>query len=183
MGVMEIMQPAGATRWIAEHHPPGPIFHSFIDGGYLIWHLYPEYQILGDGRLEVYGVERRLELNAERPQGFRVLDKKYHFNTALLNFGRIDFSELLWYLHKRPEWRLVFVDDIAAVFVRADRSAIAAEVDLTDPQLLRSTNSEHSVSDAYRRKARHRFFKALKRHRRARTIWKQMVRDYPEFQN
>jgi hypothetical protein len=154
-----------------------------IDGGYLIWHLYPDYRVLGDGRLEVFGVERRMELGTRSSRGFRKLDKKYHFNTALLNFGRIDYSEILYDLYENPEWRLVFVDDIAAVFTRAQRSVIDVEVDMADPQLLRSTKREHGVSDVYRRSARYRFFKALHRDRRAKKILNRMARNYPEYLN
>jgi hypothetical protein len=180
-GLMEIMQPTAATQWIADNQPTGPIFHSMIDGGFLIWHLYPDYQVLGDGRLEVYGIERRKELGVRLPKGFRLLDEKYHFNTALLNFGRIDYGRLLAYLYQSPEWRLVFVDDIAAVFTRADRSNIGSEIDVTDPLLLSPKEHEHGVSDAYRRKARQRFFQALGQGVRAKEIRVRMIRDYPEY--
>ena len=85
-----------------------------------------------DGRLEVFGLERKLELNARFPRGFRRLDERYRFNLVLLNFGQIDFKKLLRHLHQSAEWNLVFVDDVAAVFLRKSSAAGLPEVDIDD---------------------------------------------------
>lgn len=182
-GVMEVMHPVAATEWIAKTRPEGPIFHSFVDGGYLIWRLYPDYQVLGDGRLEVFGIERKPELYARSPRDFRLLDKRYRFNLALLNFGQVNFTRLLRHLHHSADWSLVFVDDVSAVFLRKKFDAAVHEIDIDDPELFANTNDEHSVSDAYRAHARIRFFTSLGRPRRAREITRDLLRRYPEFRH
>ena len=178
-GIMEAIHPVAATDWIANTRPEGPIFHSTVDGGYLTWRLYPDYQIMVDGRLEVFGIDRSLEFNARLPHHFRTLDEQYRFNLVLLNFGQVDYTRLLRYLYQSAEWSLVFVDDVAAVFSR--NHAAANEIDIDDPQLFASASAGHSVSDAYRARARIRFWKALGRVKRAREITGEMIRRYPEF--
>jgi hypothetical protein len=180
LGVMEVIHPVAAVDWIDRARPEGPIFHSMVDGGYLTWRLYPDYRTLVDGRLETFGPERKLELNARLPRGFRALDEKYHFNLALLNFGQVDYTALLRSLHRSPEWRLVFVDDVAAVFQRRRSDPMLNEVDVADPSLLASTVDEHSMSDAYRGRGRIRFFRALGQEERAREIAREMIERYPE---
>jgi hypothetical protein len=181
VGVMEAIHPVMAAEWIAEVRPPGPIFHSMVDGGYLIWQLYPDYKILGDGRLEVFGLQKMLELAVISPGQFDILDKRYRFGTALLNFGYIDYRLLLWHLYKHPEWRLSFVDDSAAVFVRTSGDLGGGGLDVDDPLLFPAANDEHSVIDAYRRRARIRFFAALRRNERAKELAIELARRYPEF--
>ncbi len=183
VGVMEVIHPVGATDWIAEVRPPGPIFHSMVDGGYLTWRLYPDYKTLGDGRLEVFGLKKKPELAAITPRQFEVLDKRYRFGIALLNFGYVDYRKMLRHLYKHPEWRLSFVDDSAAVFIRTRDGVGSGGLDVDDPLLFPTENDERSVTDAYRRRARIRFFGALQRNERAKEIAQELARLYPEFVN
>jgi len=61
LGIAERTYPEGALAWIERERPEGPIFHHMSDGGYLLFHLFPEYRVMMDGRLEVYyGGARRL---------------------------------------------------------------------------------------------------------------------------
>lgn len=113
--------PERAVDWIAARRPPGPIRHRMADGGYLSWRLFPDYRILVDGRLEVYGAERfaRLEGVGRSPvEAFEELDARHHFGTALVHYALEPDSTLLARLHRSSEWSLVFADDVAAVFVR-----------------------------------------------------------------
>jgi hypothetical protein len=183
VGVMEVIHPVRAANWIAEVRPAGPIFHSMIDGGYLTWRLYPDYKILGDGRLEVFGLEKKLVLTDITPKQIDILDAKYRFGTALLNFGYIDYRRILRHLYENPAWRLSFVDDSAAVFIRTHGDPGDGGLDVDDPLLLPTLDHEHGISDAYRRRARMRFFRALGRGERAKEIARELARRYPEFAN
>lgn len=49
--------PAGAARYIRQHHLPQPLYNDFNDGGYLIWAL-PGYKVAIDGRTNVHGDDR-----------------------------------------------------------------------------------------------------------------------------
>ena len=119
--VLQHRFPEAAADWITRESPDGPIYHSMRDGGYLIWRLYPEYRGMVDGRLEVFGAERYAPLSARvsgRPGGFRQLDEVHHFGVVLLNHQVYRDLKLLQWLHRNPEWRLVELDEIAALFVR-----------------------------------------------------------------
>jgi hypothetical protein len=183
VGVMEVIHPVTAVDWIAEVRPAGPIFHSMTDGGYLTWRLYPDYKILGDGRLEVFGLQKKLALTVITPRQFEILDEQYRFGIALLNFGYIDYRRILHHLYEDPEWQLSFVDDSAAVFTRTDGDPGDGGIDVDDPLLFPTANDEHSLNDAYRRRARIRFFRALGREERANEAVRELARRYPEFVN
>jgi hypothetical protein len=93
------------------------------DGGYLTWRLWPEYPVLIDGRLEVYGEELYAEIEVRGdggPDTFERLDARYGFGTALVHFGLFRDLSLFAALVASPEWTLVQVDEVAAVFVRAE---------------------------------------------------------------
>lgn len=47
--------PEVASEWLRLNNPQGNIFNSYNWGGYLIWHLYPEYRVFIDGRADIYG--------------------------------------------------------------------------------------------------------------------------------
>jgi hypothetical protein len=115
--------PEAAVDWIARERPPAPIYHRLGDGGYLVWRLWPGYQVLIDGRLEVFGAERYADfeiLGGGGPDAFQRLDARYRFGTALLHFGLFPDLSLLSWLAAQPGWVLVHLDDVAAVFVRAE---------------------------------------------------------------
>jgi hypothetical protein len=114
--------PERSVDWIEEHRPPGPIYHRMGDGGFLIWRLWPDYPVLVDGRLEVYGEELYASIEVEGdagPETFQRLDELHHFGTAMLHFALFSDSALLSWLAGQPEWRLVQMDEVSAVFVRS----------------------------------------------------------------
>ncbi len=121
--------PERAVDWIARERPPGPLYHRMGDGGFLIWRLWPDYRVLSDGRLEVYGEDLYADLEVVGdggPDTFQRLDARYHFGTALLHYGLFRDLSLLSWLYVQPDWRLVYVDEVAAVFVRAPEGTSAA---------------------------------------------------------
>ncbi len=57
--------PAAAVEWIQQNRPAPNLYNSYGWGGYLIWKLYPEYQVYIDGRADVHGdafIENFLEI-------------------------------------------------------------------------------------------------------------------------
>ncbi len=55
--------PEGASRFIEQHHLPGPLLNDLSWGGFLIWRL-PELPVAMDGRTNVHGEERILQNSA-----------------------------------------------------------------------------------------------------------------------
>lgn len=62
--------PAGAVEWIQQNRPAPNLYNSYSWGGYLIWRLYPDYQVYIDGRADVHGdafIENYLEIYRASP--------------------------------------------------------------------------------------------------------------------
>jgi hypothetical protein len=149
-----------AVEWIARERPPGPLYHRMGDGGHVIWRLWPEYPVLADGRLEVYGeaLYEDLEIvGGGGPDTFKRLDARYHFGTALVHFGMYRDLSLLEWLAAQPDWRLVQIDEVAAVFVRigSDGEAKWPAVNVASPILFEPLEAgpTHPM-DLWRRRSR-----------------------------
>jgi hypothetical protein len=161
--------PVAAVDWIARERPEGPIYHAMGDGGYLIWRLFPHYRVMVDGRLEVYGTERYrqlAQLGGGRPPGFKRLDEVYRFGVALLNHRFFPGMYLVRWLNRSPEWRLVWLDELSAVFVRVppDEAApwpeLGVEGDYFSARLVDDSDPKW---DLWRRTSRIALFHALDR--------------------
>lgn len=171
--------PERAVDWIERHRPPGPIYHRMGDGGFLIWRLWPTYLVLSDGRLEVYGEDLYADIEIAGdggPDTFQRLDERYHFGTALIHFGLFREPTLLAWLDAQPEWRLVHLDEVAAVFVhtRAAEQAGWPAVNVDSPVLFEPLDSDRQHPlDLWRRRARISVFGALGRLDAARALLEQ----------
>lgn len=47
--------PVQAVSFLSQNKLPGPLFNHYNWGGYLIWKLYPQYEVFVDGRADLYG--------------------------------------------------------------------------------------------------------------------------------
>jgi hypothetical protein len=180
MGVVEGFNPIGAAEWIARERPEAPVAHTMSDGGYLIWRLWPAYEVMVDGRLEVYGTEAFERLHFTDPDSFERLDAEYHFGTVLLSYRRVDFDSLLHHLDTSPTWRLAYLDDVSAVFVREPSRFAAVDLDAGD--LFPPAEASGSVHlDMERLRARARVLAALRRYDLALSIWEEALARYPDI--
>jgi hypothetical protein len=108
--------PQDAVAWIQEHRPAGPMFNSYNWGGYLIWHLWPDYEVFVDGRTDLYGDEllsQYLRVRFAQP-GFQEVFDEYGVNLVLTEAGGFTGS----FLALDDGWTLVYSDDIAVIYVR-----------------------------------------------------------------
>jgi tetratricopeptide (TPR) repeat protein len=117
--------PERATEFIVRQNLPGEIFNNYDAGGYLTWRLGPQHRVYIDGRDTLFG--------ASRIQSYRELLKsppdsdlweqeagRYKINTVLLSIARYDgiqFVRLKDFCDS-TRWRPVYLDEVAAVFVR-----------------------------------------------------------------
>src|SRR5262245_27013670 len=113
--------PVDAVAWLQRNHPPGPLFNGYNYGGYLLW-AWPEQKVFIDGRnVTVYDPEFVAELDSviQQPVRFLELERRYGFRVAVLQH-RGGGADLFKWLRRRPSWRVVYADPVAAVLVRRE---------------------------------------------------------------
>ncbi len=179
-GTIESLHPRAAADWILRERPPGPVAHHMADGGYLIWRLFPAYRVMLDGRLEVYGARRLTELNLVSADRLLDLDERYRFGAVLLNLG-FDYGDLLEWLLRSARWKLVQVDDSAALFVRADAGSFSP-VELTAPGLFPALPEAHSPELPLVAANRARLLAAAGLFERALDVWEEALRARPDLE-
>jgi len=114
--------PMRACDFMAEHGIRGRGFNHFHVGGYLLWRFWPDRERLPFATIHPEALRRedRLGYEAARVErgGWRALDARYHFDYALLYRRQLGGDLLLDALDADPDWALVFLDDVGAVYVR-----------------------------------------------------------------
>ncbi|MFC1511844.1 hypothetical protein ACFL5H_01450 [Candidatus Latescibacterota bacterium] len=116
--------PVREAAFLVNHHLPGPLFHNYTTGAYLIWAVYPRYKVFIDPRYRPYlatGVWEDYTIFFYSPDQahLNALTDKYPFNTIIMNHrSKPEFVQFLVY---SPDWQLVYFDRVAAVFVRSEQ--------------------------------------------------------------
>lgn len=112
--------PVAAGDYIEARRPQGPVWNNLAFGGYLIWRFAPKIPVFVDGRTAYLYPNDFLEdaWKAEvSTAAFASLSQKYGFEWALVDarqtepFGRSLVGD--------PRWAMVYVDDRAAIYVKA----------------------------------------------------------------
>ena len=108
--------PKAAADWIIENKPEGKMFNAYNFGGYLIWRLYPKYQVYIDGRADLYGkdfVTNYMDIYTSKP-GWenKLADDEIHFV-----FIESD-SILAKVLRQSPAWEILYEDKLGVIFLR-----------------------------------------------------------------
>jgi len=107
--------PVAAVDYL-EGEERGNIYNLYHWGGYLIWRLYPEWQVFIDGRADVYGdafIGEYLEVYQVR-QGWRDTLEKYEVDLVLIDRD----SALATILDNHSDWRKAYEDEVAVIFTR-----------------------------------------------------------------
>ena len=113
--------PVAAADLVADRYPGRRLFNDFDSGGFLIFRLYPGTLVSIDGRNQVYGEEI-----------MRRYLQTYFVSRGWEQFLRdCDPEVILWpsdspfaiLVGKLPEWRQVFADETAVVFVKVGRAS------------------------------------------------------------
>lgn len=123
---LEDYAPTQAAEFIKKHRLPGPLYNDYTIGGYMIWAMYPEYKVFIDPRFspyryQVYPDNIRFKTTMASPEGLRQLNEKYPFKSALVHMKETKIANAFL---QSPEWKLIYFDKIAMVFVH--RSEIAS---------------------------------------------------------
>lgn len=112
--------PADAASFLSHDEPVSSLrlYASWQWGGYLIYRLWPSVRVFDDGRTDFYGprfVEEGLRAWEARPDWAEIF-AEYKVNAALVPVD----SALGTVLHERADWRLVYSDRVALMFVKIE---------------------------------------------------------------
>jgi len=112
----ENLKPVAAVEFLKKERLKGHMFNNDEFGDYLIYSASDQYKVFIDGRTEVYGPERfkeYMDVVQFNPRWEKILEKHgidwIFFDTD---------SALARFLLSRREWRLIYSDKVASVFIR-----------------------------------------------------------------
>jgi hypothetical protein len=95
----------------------GNLFNDFGLGGYLLWRLYPGRQDFADGRLVEFGIDfMKRAASYYDPAVWQEMEKRYGLTAAVI-YNEKEYKAA--YLDSRKDWRLVYWDDHALVYLKA----------------------------------------------------------------
>lgn len=108
--------PVRAVEYFRAHGLAGPVFNSYVYGGYLVGYL-PEQKVFIDGRGDLYEVAgaftEYLQVVSLKPAAFSIL-KSYGIQSCMLERT----EPLAIVLGNSPDWKRVYADDASVIFVR-----------------------------------------------------------------
>jgi hypothetical protein len=110
--------PAGAAAFLAESHLTAPLFNTYEYGGYLIW---KDQRVFIDGRALSESVFEDYRTILGAPPGAparAALLEKYGIGVILVNAFEYNGGTLYPLVLALPDWKLVYEDAQALVFVR-----------------------------------------------------------------
>lgn len=123
--------PKNVIQFLLAHHISGHMFNEYGYGGYLLYNLYPQYQVFFDGRTDLYlrrempdTLELSLHKNESDTEYKKTLDwlwNKYDISFVLMRTQKHSVLRKIGNtLTDDPNWSLVYWDDDVQLFVRHD---------------------------------------------------------------
>ncbi len=116
LGFDEKLKPVAAVEFMKREQIPGNMFNNDEFGDYIIYAAWPQYHVFVDGRLDMYGSDLMKEYNkvVKFDADWESVMKKYDMNWIIYDAD----SPLCRYLLIRNDWRLIYADKVADIFVR-----------------------------------------------------------------
>ncbi len=108
--------PVKAVEFIKSRGITGRMFNDYGQGGYLIYHLYPQQQVFIDGRADLYGdefIKEFIKIRAGAPGWAQAFDK-YAIDYIVVRRDAPIRERLL----SRGDFKMVYDDDANSVLVR-----------------------------------------------------------------
>ena len=108
--------PVDAVSFLEKESVKGNMFNSDQFGDYVIYAAWPKYKVFVDGRSDMYGSDRMKEYMkvALVQPGWKEVLAKYDINFIIYNAN----SPVSLLLSESDNWRLVYADKTAIVFVK-----------------------------------------------------------------
>lgn len=127
IGVIEGAFPERAAAFAKAAQLPGKLYNDMASGGYLSWDDPVGDGVFVDGRLEVYDTTFITDFVTAlaTPARWQANADRFGVQTAII-FHRFEPDRMLvGRLSQDKAWTLVYVDEVAAVFVRTEGNAAA----------------------------------------------------------
>jgi len=108
--------PVDAVQFLQQENLAGNMFNNDEFGDYIIYAAWPQYRVFFDGRSDMYGKEKMKEY-------FRIMgiEKRWEEVLTKYNITWIIFntkSPLSSFLIERDDWKLIYSDKVANIFVK-----------------------------------------------------------------
>ena len=112
----EKKKPVAAVEFLKKEKVNGNMFDNDEFGDYIIYAAWPEYRVFFDGRVDMYGVDMLKEYQKVVciMPGWNEVLKKYDINWIIFNAN----SALSVFLMQRDDWKLIYADEVANIFVK-----------------------------------------------------------------
>lgn len=108
--------PVAAVEFLKREPIKGSMFNNDEFGDYIIYAAWPDYKVFFDGRSDMYGVERLKEyikvIHIE--EGWEKVLKKYNIDWIFFDTNSLLSRIIL----ENNDWRLIYSDKVANIFVR-----------------------------------------------------------------
>jgi len=112
----ESRKPVEAVNFLKKVHIKGNMFNDDEFGDYIIYSAHPQYKVFIDSRVDMYGVDHfkdYLTVVYFKP-GWENIIEKNNINWVIFNADSI----LSRHLMGRNDWKLIYSDKVANIFVR-----------------------------------------------------------------
>jgi hypothetical protein len=112
----EKIKPVAAVEFLKKEKIPGHMFNNDEFGDYIIYSAHNQYKVFIDGRLDMYGVNNLKEYRnvTNFKQGWEEVLVKYSISWIIYPAD----SEFSRFLLMHPEWKLIYADKVANIFVK-----------------------------------------------------------------
>jgi hypothetical protein len=109
-------KPVAAVEFLKKEKINGNMFDNDEFGDYIIYAAWPEYRVFFDGRGDMYGADifKEYDKVASMKPGWNEVLKKYDISWIIFNAN----SALSLFLMQRDDWKLIYSDEVANIFVK-----------------------------------------------------------------
>lgn len=127
-GIGFIEDGKNAAEWVKKNKLPKNVFNNFDIAGYLIYQLYPRYEMFVDNRPEAYpkAFLQDIYIKLQEDQKLRdKLFKKYHINTIVFaHSDQTPWGEtFIKDIYRDSLWRLVYLD--SSLMILSQKTTLA----------------------------------------------------------
>lgn len=112
----EKIKPTNAVEFIKKENIKGNMFNNDEFGDIIIYSAFPQYRVFFDGRSDMYGVEKFKEYKKvfNFKPGWEDIFEKYKIKWVFFDSD----SPLSRYLLERSDWKLIYSDKVANIFLK-----------------------------------------------------------------